>query len=245
MKKPLPYPVLKDVPLVYFVRCTVPSADGLHPVKIGETQGLIGRLSSLRGDNAHPLELLGVVVFSNVQRSRVFERRLHGKFHVLHLHNEWFSGAKGLLSYVRRVSTPVILPDDPLRDHTRTVVLPARIAALGGPAEPLMSVKQVADLLKTSTRMVSDLTRTGFLPVVQLSTTLRRYERSAVAAAVADWNATKLNKALRLCQLKNGIYDPFRGSSVLTKQQIDVLLRELREDAADAETLAKVKPDKP
>lgn len=80
----------KSGELVYFISARE------HGVKIGITQNLAGRLSSLRSASPVPLEVLHVIH----GRGPNLERKIHEDLKHLRFHGEWFRNCAEIISYI-------------------------------------------------------------------------------------------------------------------------------------------------
>ena len=88
--------------VVYFIQAECDVYSG--PIKIGWTNKLRTRFSTLRMDNFHDLKILKII-----PGDRKLESRLHQKFALLRIKGEWFKPAKILLDYIDALDEPTHL----------------------------------------------------------------------------------------------------------------------------------------
>lgn len=87
---------LDRVPLVYFVQV---ESDG--PIKIGATQKISSRLSTLGSANPSVLRLIAFIRCPSYDRAFYNENALHRKFHANRIRGEWFRPTDELLDWLR------------------------------------------------------------------------------------------------------------------------------------------------
>jgi len=86
--------------MIYFVQC-----QGSQRIKIGHTKCPIGRMQTIMGCNAYPVELL-----ATVEGCRRVERSYHEKLIEYRVHGEWFEPCSAVLKAVSDAKIGVSLP---------------------------------------------------------------------------------------------------------------------------------------
>lgn len=143
--------------IVYFVE-----ADGLELVKIGATQDLVQRLTTLTSENACELRLLGVIPRRD---AAAYANELKTRFAALRAHDDWFRLRAPLRAFLDR-TLPSTKAQKPIEPDMHGFMFDA-------PAAPLLDVHDVAAYLDVSVVTVRRLVRNRQLGCVRVGRQLR------------------------------------------------------------------------
>jgi excisionase family DNA binding protein len=161
-------------PVVYFLQ-----ADTSHElIKIGKSDDFATRFIGLCNDNACALRVLGTVACETSQAAQELESTLHDRFAAYRHHGKWYYPRERLLRYIAEHARSA-----PHSTNTHKLLLDEKTLdewLADEPVEPLLTIREVAELLGVRPITIRRQVDRKLLPCVRVGEKLIRFSRRDV-----------------------------------------------------------------